>query len=190
MCGFLSADPAFRSGTGKCPACGAPGDGRREFPPQRLRRLDTRVRTYRHEGESEVVVILAATFLESLLEDILARIMKAHGATDRLSATVLDTERSIGQRIGRLFPALTGVQFEDAAAELGFREFPRRWRALRTERNAFIHDSSFEGVQEELTDASANEAMQLLDQAYKLFVLINNRFVAGERRRRRDDDRP
>jgi len=186
-CGFLSADPAFRGGTGKCPACGAPGDGRREFPPQRLRRLDARVRTYHREGESEVVVILAATFLESLLEDILARIMKARGATDRLSATVLDTERSIGQRIGRLFPSLTGVQFEDAAAELGFREFPRRWRTLRTERNAFIHDSSFEGVQEELTDASANEAMQLLDQAYKLFVLINNRFVAGERRRRHDD---
>ncbi len=187
VCGFLSAEKDFRDGSSTCPACGAPGDGRREFPPQRLRKLDSRVRAYHHDGESEVVVILAATFLESLLEDILARIMKAEGASDRLSATVLDTERSIGQRIGRLFPSLTGIQFEDAAAELGFREFPRRWRALRTERNAFIHDSSFEGVREELTDSSADEAMRLLDQAYQLFVLINNRFVAGERRRRHSD---
>ena len=76
--------------------------------------------------------------------------MEAQGAGVRLRATVLDTQRSVGQRIGKLFPALTGEQFEDAAAELGFREFPRRWRALRAERNAFIHDSSFEGAREEL----------------------------------------
>jgi hypothetical protein len=177
-CGFLSADPAFGDNRIACPSCSAPGDGRRQYPPQRLRKLDTRVRRYHEEGESEVVVILAATFLESIVEDILARIMEAQGASVRLSATILDTERSVGQRIGKLFPSLTGEQFEDAAAELGFREFPRRWRALRSQRNAFIHDSSFEGASQELNDASANEAMLLLDQAYRLFVLINNRFVA------------
>lgn len=123
-------------------------------------------------------MILAATFLESLIEDILARIMEAQGATVHLSATVLDTQRAVGQRIGRLFPALTGEQFEDAAAEVGYREFPRRWRALRSERNAFIHDSSFEGAREELTAETATEAMNLLGQAYLLFVAINNRFVA------------
>jgi len=181
VCGYLSHKPEFRDGSVRCPSCGEPGDHRRQFPPDRLRRLDTRIRRYQEDGEDEIVVILAATFLESLIEDILARIMQAQGASTRLSATVLDTERSVGLRIGRLFPALTGVQFEDAAAELGFREFPRRWRALRSERNAFIHDSSFENAREELTKTSATEAMALLDQAYGLFVLINNRFVAGTR---------
>ncbi len=145
------------------------------------------MRRYQIEGESEIVVILAATFLESLIEDILARIMAANGASLKLTATVLDTQRSVGQRIGRLFPALTGEQFEDAASELGFGEFPRRWRALRSERNAFIHDSSFEAAKEELTVGSAHEAMVLLDQAYKLFVRINNRFVADGHRRRSTD---
>lgn len=182
-CGFLSTDERFAAGETRCPACGAVGDHRRQFPPDRLRRLDARIRRYQAEGEDEIVVILAATFLESLVEDILARIMEAQGAGVRLRATVLDTQRSVGQRIGKLFPALTGMQFEDAAAELGFREFPRRWRALRAERNAFIHDSSFEGAREELTEATANEAMTLLDQGYRLFVLINNRFVADGRRR-------
>lgn len=180
-CGYLSAKRDFADGTIKCPGCAAPGDHRRQFPPDRLRRLDTRIRRYQHDGDHEIVVILGATFLESLIEDILARIMQAQAASVRLTATVLDTERSVGQRIGRLFPALTGVQFEDAAAELGFREFPRRWRALRAERNAFIHDSSFEDAREQLTASSADEAMQLLDQAYGLFVLINNRFVAKKR---------
>jgi hypothetical protein len=168
--------------------CG-PSDtgGRRKFPPDRQRRLDARIRRYHAEGDYEVVVILAATFLETLLEDVLARIMEAHGADVKLRAAVLDTQRSIGQRIGKLFPTLTGEQFEDAAAELGFREFPRRWRKLRTERNAFIHDSAFEDPREEITAATATEAMALLDQAYKLFVLINNRFVVdgfGKSRRR------
>jgi hypothetical protein len=181
-CGFLSADKRFASGEMRCPSCHAEGDHRRQFPPDRLRRLDTRIRRYQAEGEDEIVVILAATFLESLVEDILARIMEAQGAGVRLRATVLDTQRSVGQRIGKLFPALTGEQFEDAAAQLGFREFPRRWRALRAERNAFIHDSSFEGAREELTEATANEAMTLLDQGYRLFVMINNRFVANGRR--------
>jgi hypothetical protein len=182
-CGFLSSDTRFAAGESQCPACGAAGDHRRQFPPERLRRLDTRIRRYRADGDSEIVVILAATFLESLIEDILARIMEAQGAAVRLRATVLDTQRSVGQRIGKLFPALTGIQFEDAAAELGFRDFPHRWRALRAERNAFIHDSSFEGAREELTSATADEAMTLLDQGYGLFVLINNRFVADGRGR-------
>ncbi len=177
-CGFLSADPSFKDGTSACPACGAVSGDRRQFPPPRLRRLDARIRRYQAEGESEIVVILAATFLESLIEDILARIMEAQGANVRLRATVLDTQRAVGQRIGKLFPALTGMQFEDAAAELGFRDFPRRWRTLRSERNAFIHDSSFEEARDELNEATANEAMLLLDQGYRLFVTINNRFVA------------
>ena len=188
-CGFLSRDPAFADVTMKCPACGSATGTRRLFPPDRLRRVDARIRRYNADGESEVVVILAATFLESLLEDMLARIMAAEGASVKLRAAVLDTLRSVGQRIGKLFPTLTGVHFEDAASEVGLPEFPRRWRALRAERNAFIHDAAFEGPREELGEASAKEALVLLDQAYKLFVRINNRFVAG-RHCRRDSDIP
>jgi hypothetical protein len=186
-CGFLSADSRFGAGELPCPSCKSTSTEHRQFPPERLRRLDTRIRRYHTEGEAEIVVILAATFLESLIEDILARIMGAQGAGVKLRATVLDTQRAVGQRIGKLFPALTGEQFEDAAAELGFREFPRRWRALRAERNAFIHDSSFEAAKEELTHTTAAEAMALLDQAYKLFVRINNRFVAHAHNRRSGD---
>ena len=189
-CGFLSHDPAFADAAHKCPACGSTAGNRRMFPPDRLRRIDARIRRYDADGESEVVVILVATFLESLMEDMLARIMAAEGASVKLSAAVLDTLRSVGQRIGKLFPTLTGAAFEDAANEAGLPEFPRRWRALRAERNAFIHDAAFEGAREELGDTSAKEALALLDQGYKLFVRINNRFVAGERLRRKDDPRP
>jgi hypothetical protein len=189
-CGYLSHDPAFSDVAKHCPACGSATGVRRMFPPDRMRRVDARIRRYHVDGESEVVVILAATFLESLLEDMLARIMAAEGASVQLRAAVLDTLRSVGQRLGKLFPTLTGVQFEDAAAEAGLPEFPRRWRALRSERNAFIHDAAFEGAREQLGDASAKEALALLDQAYRLFVRINNRFVAGVRHRRKDDQRP
>lgn len=189
-CGFLSHDPGFADPAHKCPACGSAVGPRRLFPPDRLRRVDERIRRYQADGESEVVVILVATFLEALMEDMLARIMSAEGASTKLSQAVLDTLRSVGQRIGKLFPTLTGVQFEDAAAEAGLPEFPRRWRDLRSERNAFIHDASFEGIREELGDTSARDAIELLDQAYLLFVRINNRFVAGQRHRRKDDLRP
>lgn len=176
-CGFISDDPKVGSGEHACPHCHTTHQTR-AFPPERQRRLDARIRRYHADGDDEIVVILAATFLETLLEDVLARIMESHGADVRLRAAVLDTQRSIGQRIGKLFPTLTGEQFEEAAAELGYREFPRRWRKLRSERNAFIHDSTFEGPREELNRSTADEAMALLDQAYRLFVRINNRFVA------------
>jgi hypothetical protein len=189
-CGFLSHDPSFADVAKHCPACDSVVGPRRMFPPDRLRRVDERIRRYFADGESEVVVILVATFLESLLEDMLARIMAAEGASVRLRAAVLDTQRSVGQRIGKLFPTLTGHAFEDAAAEAGLPEFPRRWRALRAERNAFIHDASFEATREVLGHSSAREAIALLDQAYKLFVRINNRFVAGTRHRRKGDVLP
>jgi len=189
VCGYISADSAFADNSTLCPECGSHGDGRRAFPADRIRRVDERIRRYHTEGEHEVVVILVATFLETLLEDMLARIMAAEGASVKLRAGVLDTQRSVGQRIGKLIPTLTGEQFEDAAARAGFGEFPRQWRSLRTERNAFIHDAAFDGQRESLSAETAAEALGLLDQAYSLFVQINNRFVAGEKHRRRSDER-
>ncbi|MBS3973990.1 MAG: hypothetical protein KGZ89_03900 [Actinobacteria bacterium] len=176
-CGYLTADQRFGNHEIVCPVCSAYGDGRRVFPTDRLRRLDARIRKYHHDGEPEIVVILAETFLESILEDIIDRILTAQGATVNVREVVLDAQRAIGARIGRLFPTLTGEEFEEAAAELGFREFPRRWRELRKARNAFIHDSPFRGPQEALTEEDSATAMELLDQAYALFVLINNRFA-------------
>lgn len=186
-CGFISADPAFSEGGRRCPQCGAAGDGRQPFPADRIRRVDTRIRRYHADGEHEVVVILVATFLETLLEDMLARIMAAEGASVKLRAGVLDTQRSVGQRIGHLFPTLVGEQFEVAASKAGYPDFPKHWRALRTERNAFIHDAAFDGQRESLSEATAAEALKLLDQAYALFVHINNRFVAGDKSRRHTD---
>jgi hypothetical protein len=177
-CGYLSADPEFGDGTKDCPFCGASPDGRRMFPPERLQKLDARIRHYHVDGESEIVVILVATFLETLLEDILDRVMRSRGADAGIREAVLDGQRAVGVRIGRLFPMLTGEQFEDAAAELGFRDFPHRWRDMRAVRNAFIHDDPYQGAQETISARTSAESMQLLDQAYKLFVSINNRFVA------------
>ncbi len=180
-CGFLTADERFGADQILCPVCSAHGDGRRTFPPERLRRLDTRIRKYQRDGEHEIVVILVETFLESILEDIIDRILTARGADVTVREVVLDGQRAIGARIGRLFPHLTGEVFEDAASELGYRDFPRRWRDLRSARNAFIHDSPFRGPQESLTARDGITAMELLDQAYELFVLLNNRFVAHEK---------
>lgn len=186
QCGFLSADKRFGSGETACPHCAATGGTRRTFPPDRIRRLDGRIRHYFKQGEYEIVVILAETFLEAILEDIIDRILGSRGADVTVRAIVLDGQRAIGGRIGRLFPHLTGEEFEDAAAEMGYRDFPRRWRDIRQARNAFIHDSPFNAPQEVLDKHMASEAMCLLDQAYKLFVLMNNRFVADGRR----SDRP
>jgi hypothetical protein len=185
VCGYISDEAGFIGGTRRCPRCETPGDSRRTFPAERIRRIDERIRRYHHDGEHEIVVILVATFLETLLEDMLARIMAAEGASVKLRAGVLDTQRSVGQRIGKLFPTLTGEQFEVASEKAGLAEFPRRWRRLRAERNAFIHDAAFEGQRESLSIETAAEALDLLDSAYALFVHINNRFVAGEKHRRR-----
>lgn len=179
LCGFLSADIEFGAGHAPCPFCGAPGDSRRVFPAERLRRLDGRIRRYHGEGESEIVVILVAAFLEAILEDIIDRILAARGADLRVREVVLDGQRAVGGRIGRLFPHLTGEQFEEAAAELGYERFPARWREVRAARNAFIHDSPFNGPQETIDASMAKLSMDLLGQAYQLFVLINNRFVAS-----------
>ena len=177
-CGFLSADPQFGVGEIECPYCGAETDSRRTFPTKRLRKLDGRIRHYHDDGESEIVVILVAAFLEAILEDIIDRILAAHGADVTVREVVLDGQRAVGARIGRLFPHLTNEQFEDAAAELGYEDFPARWREVRAARNAFIHDSPFKEPQERIDARMAEQSMQLLDQAYRLFVLINNRFVA------------
>jgi len=178
QCGFLTADSRFGAGETQCPICKAHGDGRRTFPNEHMRRLDTRIRDYHEAGESEIVVILAETFLEALLEDILDRMLSVRGADIVVREVVLDGQRAIGARIGRIFPQLSGEEFEKAASELGYHDFPRRWREVRQARNSFIHDAPFQGIRENLDATMAAEAMKLLDQAYVLFVSLNNRFVA------------
>ena len=181
-CLFLSGAPEFADGSKPCPNCQSTGPSRHAHPAQRLRRFDERVRGYHRDSEHEIVVILVSTLLETIFEDILARMMVASGADTRLVALVLDTERSVGMRLGKLFPTLSGETFEDVAAELGYGDFPHRWRQMRAERNAFIHGESFDNPREMLDAGSACEAMALLDQAYDLFVLINNRFVVDGRK--------
>jgi hypothetical protein len=190
-CGYLSPEETFADPATRCPLCGRTDGARRMFPPDRQRMLDERIRAYLADGESEIVVILSAALLEALLEDILDRIMSAHGADVAIRGTILDTMRAIGGRIGKLFPELTGTEFEEAAAELGYRDFPKRWRRLREARNAFIHDTPYRDVQESLNEDTAIDAMRLLDQAYVLFVSLNNRFVAdGLKGQKRSSDRP
>jgi hypothetical protein len=180
-CGFLSDDRLFESPEAACPVCGHSGEMRRSFPTARIRRLDTRIRRYHEDDESEIVVILVAAFLEAMLEDIIDRMMIAHGADLSVRRLLLDSQRGIGGRLGRVFPALTGQSFEEVAADLGFQDFPGNWREIRKSRNAFIHDSPFHGPQERLDSALAGKSMRLLDQAYRLFVLMNNDHVATAR---------
>lgn len=186
-CLFLSEDPAFAMGSAPCPACGRKSAARASFPAARIRRFDERIRRYHLEDEHEIVVILASTLLETLFEDVLARMMRVRGADTALIALVLDTERSVGMRLGKLFPALTGARFEQVAEDLGYPAFSRSWREMRSARNAFIHGESFGDPREALDARAACNAITLLDQGYDLFVDINNRFVAdgGSRRRAR-----
>ncbi|PKQ36923.1 MAG: hypothetical protein CVT59_10575 [Actinobacteria bacterium HGW-Actinobacteria-1] len=182
-CGFLSGDPRFLDLEHACPVCGATGVERRRFPSDRVRRLDHRIRDYQSQGDGEIVVILVMALLETILEDIVDRMMEAQGADLKVRRVVMDSQRSIGVRIGKLFPALAGEEFEEAAEELGYRDFPKRWRTMREARNAFIHDSPFNGPRERLDAEMGADAMVLLDQAYRLFVLLNNRFVADGKHR-------
>ncbi|MDZ4168717.1 MAG: hypothetical protein U1E26_03555 [Coriobacteriia bacterium] len=183
-CLFLSPENGFENGQVPCPNCQSTGASRRRIPADRLRRFDQRIRGYHRDGEHEVVVILVSTFLETVFEDILARMMTARGAEPKVVALVLDTERSVGMRLGKLFPTLAGEKFEEMAAELGYRDFPIRWRQMRSMRNAFIHGESFDNPRETLDARAALDAMMLLDQAYQLFVLMNNRFVAETHKKR------
>jgi hypothetical protein len=183
-CSYLSDDPSFATPGSPCPGCGATAGPRRQFPPDTQRLLDTRIRGYFGEKEWQITVILAAALLEALLEDILDRIMAAHGADVAIRGTLLDSVRAIGTRISRLFPDLTGTEFEDAAADAGFHDFPKRWRKVRQVRNAFIHDTPYRDVAGTLDAGTAHESMLLLDSAYTLFVSLNNRFVADGRTHR------
>jgi len=177
-CGYITGDPGFAQADKPCPFCGKRAGAWRIFPTDRIRRLDDRIRKYHADGDHEIVVILVMALLEAVLEDILDRIMETHGADLPLRRMILDTERSIGVRIGKIFPSLVDEEFEEAAAELGYRDFPYRWRKMREVRNAFIHDSPYNGAQESLTPSMGDDAMDLLGQSYRLFVLMNNRFVA------------
>lgn len=183
-CGWLSPHQDFRDARGgPCGGCAAHGASEpvRTIPHDRGLRLDERIRAYHREGEHEIVVILVAAYLEAMLEDVLDRILTARGADLDVRRVVMNGQRGITDRLVRVFPRLTHAEFDDAAGQLGFRDFPNRWRRLRDARNAFIHESPFRGIEEPIDRRSADEALALLDEGYRLFAGINNRYAAGHR---------
>ena len=90
-CGFLSHDPAFADVARHCPACGSASALGGSSPPSDFAESTSASAATTPTASHEVVVILVATFLESLMEDMLARIMAAEGASVQLRAAVLDT---------------------------------------------------------------------------------------------------
>lgn len=90
--------------------------------------------------ESQVAVILACTFLERLLGDVLTVLGITSGLTHIQAETRLDDLQSINQRKA-FFLANTHLQVSlgDAFQELGYAAFWANWNSVRAARNKFVH---------------------------------------------------
>ena len=145
VCGYISSEHGFVDGSRPCPRCSTPGDSRRTFPAERIRRLDERIRSYQTQGDDEIVVILVMTLPR---DDSRGHPRPHDGRTRRgpeaARRVIWIASARSASASARSSRTLAGEEFEEAAAELGYRDFPKRWRPMREARNAFIHDSPFD----------------------------------------------
>lgn len=121
--------------------------------------------------ESQVAVILACTFLERLLGDVLAVLGVASGMSHaKAEKKVNDDIQSITAR-DKFFAQHAHVSLEAAFCALGYQAFWDDWKGIRQHRNDFIH-----GLPWAIGAETARAAVATAKQAVPALARLQNAY--------------
>jgi hypothetical protein len=123
-----------------------------------------------HE-EHQVVVLLAATMLEKLFDQLLTRVFVRSGKDSENARKAVKAIRGHPNR-EKLFAELTGVGFEEAILKSGTAHFHSSWQEIRVVRNKFMHELPFA-----IHASHAEKAFGLAREAFRVFAQLHNQLL-------------
>jgi len=150
----------------------------KDIPTINLITEDILVRFLTHKTkeiyEENFIVIIACTFIETLLDSFLIEILVGKGVSEEIATHVIKEMKSIPAKM-RLFKRLTGQKISTALKQLAFEDFSENWRYLREDkRNEFIH-----GNPHTIKEDDAKRAYDIAVDAVKVFACLHNKFCVN-----------
>lgn len=135
---------------------------------------------FRHNDTTEehaASVIIAMSFLESLMNDLLCTLITNQGYSKTKAEQKLRNYRSWESKKD-VFCLITGVCLEDAISGGQNVDFLSKWNSIRNLRNRFIHNAAHR-----IGPKAAEDANQLVVAAPTVFADLNNRFALKNKNR-------
>jgi len=183
----------------KCPTCGIAGNGARSYFPMSVHNLIDLMQEFYHfkqqfdeDSESAMtdtrneanhqlaVVILFCTLVEVLLQHFLERLMTKLELPLKIQDRLLNDNMSTRQRVEKLFPALTGVQWNAAIkklneqVELNYIETLEFCKHAAEKRNIFLHRGIKYAIPKDMPETCLRQIWPVVN----LFVSLHNEFIA------------
>jgi hypothetical protein len=143
-------------------------------------RLDCGPTTVRPVTAHEIAtVVFFCTLAEVLVEHFLRELMTAQRIPRGAVKLLLEDNLYLRQRVGKLFPALTGYKWKDAIQDLGgqnkalFAEASQFYVRAAAARNSFLHKGNKWAIKSDMRANCLTHAATLVS----LFAALHNHFV-------------
>lgn len=146
-CGCVIDDPSLAkaletAGMGwgigvPCPKCGCTAT-KSKFPGERFRPLFEMMVECSQIERAILVLILAQTAFEGMLDDFLRRILDRMNCPEDISLVITNKVRGINAKAS-FIKSLTGKNIKKMIKDMGFKDTWEQFETIRRKRNGFLH---------------------------------------------------
>ena len=120
-----------------CPECGGK-TSKSKFPGAKFRPLFEMMVECSQLERAILVLILAQTAFESMLDSFLYRLLDNMNCPGGISLAITDEARGIIAK-ARFVKSLTGKDIKKMIRDVGFRDILEQFETIRKKRNSFLH---------------------------------------------------
>ena len=176
-CGRVIDDPSLakaleRAGMGwgagvPCPKCGGTVS-KSKFPSKKFRPLFEMMVECSQIERAILVLILAQTAFEGMLDDFLWRLLDHMNCPEDISFAITDELRTIKAK-ARFVKSLTGKDLGKMIKDLGFKDIVEQFETIRKKRNSFLHTAE---ERKDLTQDDITGALKFACATVELYAAL------------------
>ena len=154
-----------------CPECGGK-TSKSKFPDIRFRPLFEMMVECSQLERAILVLILAQTAFESMLDDFLWRLLDNMNCPEDIALAITDRLYSVDAKF-RFVESLTGKQIRKITRDIGFRNIMKEFNEVRTKRNSFLHTAI---VEKGLTQDDITMALKFACATVDLYAALFSKY--------------
>jgi len=119
-----------------------------------------------------LVLILAQTTFESMLDDFLWRLLDNMNCPEDIAPAIIDRLYGVDAKFG-FVKSLTGKKIGEIAGDIGFKNIIEKFNEVRAKRNSFLHTAI---VEKDLTQGDIIMALKFACVTVDLYAALFSRY--------------
>jgi len=154
-----------------CPKCGSTVS-KSKFPDERFRPLFEMIVECCQIERAILVLILAQTAFEGMLDDFLRRLLDRMNCPEDISLAITDEVRGINVKAS-FIKSLTGKDIMKMIRDVGFKDTVEQFETIRRKRNSFLHTAK---GKEDLTRDDITAALKFAYDTVDLYAALFSKY--------------